>query len=148
MPRNFTYSQVAHFHGHNLAMEWAARAIGVFYVWGGLMLLYQVWLNWRLQRALSGVVAARADDQIADGVIALGGVLVLASGLALAALSVWAVIAFVAGWAIQAAYLLWANRAILDSPLAEGRLKSVHAFAAYTGVTGLVLWLPVAGVLG
>ena len=55
-------------------MEWAARAIGVFYVLGGLMLLYQAWLNWRLQRALSGVIAVPADDQIADGVIALGGV--------------------------------------------------------------------------
>jgi hypothetical protein len=129
-------------------MEWAARAIGMFYVLGGLMLLYQAWLNWRLQRALSGVIAVPADDQIADGVIALGGVVVLMSGVALAALSAWAVVAFLAGWAIQAAYLLWVNRADLDSPLASGRLKSVHAFAAYTAVTGVVLWLPLTGILG
>lgn len=128
-------------------MEWAARAIGVFYVLGGLMLLYQAWLNWRLQRALASMIVVPTDGQIADGVIALGGVLVLTSGAALAALSAWAVVAFLAGWAIQAVYLLWVNRADLDSPLAQGRLKSVHAFAAYTGVTGLVLWLPVAGVL-
>ncbi|MEA3473600.1 MAG: hypothetical protein U9R70_09260 [Pseudomonadota bacterium] len=120
----------------------------MFYVLGGLMLLYQAWLNWRLQRALSGFIAVPADDQIADGVIALGGVVVLMSGVALAALSAWAVVAFLAGWAIQAAYLLWVNRADLDSPLASGRLKSVHAFAGYTAVTGVVLWLPLTGVLG
>ena len=41
-------------------MEWAARAIGVFYVLGGLMLLYQAWLNWRLQQALSHLVSTGA----------------------------------------------------------------------------------------
>ena len=102
-------------------MEWAARAIGVFYVLGGLMLLYQAWLNWRLQQALSHLVSTSFNDQLADGVIALGGLMVLASGLALAALSSWAVIAFSAGWAIQAAYLLWANRSNLDDPPAAGR---------------------------
>ena len=129
-------------------MEWAARAIGVFYVLGGLMLLYQAWLNWRLQRALSGLISVPTAEQVADGVIALGGVLVLASGAALAALSAWAVVAFLAGWAIQAAYLLWANRSDLSDPAAAGRRRSVHAFAGYTAATGLVLWLPVAGVLG
>lgn len=129
-------------------MEWAARAIGVFYVLGGLMLLYQAWLNWRLQRALSGLISVPTTEQVADGAIALGGVLVLASGAALAALSAWAVVAFLAGWAIQAAYLLWANRSDLNDPAAAGRLRSIHAFVGYTAVTGLVLWLPMAGVLG
>ena len=129
-------------------MEWAARAIGVFYVLGGLMLLYQAWLNWRLQRALSNVMSVPINDHVADGMIALGGVLVLASGAALAVLSAWAVAAFLGGWAIQAGYLLWANRADLNSPIASGRLRSVHAFAGYTVATGLVLWLPIAGVLG
>jgi hypothetical protein len=54
-------------------MEWAARAIGMFYVLGGLMLLYQAWLNWRLQRALSGLIPVSVTDQVGDGVIALGG---------------------------------------------------------------------------
>ena len=129
-------------------MEWAARAIGMFYVLGGLMLLYQAWLNWRLQRALSGLISVPTTEQVADGAIALGGVLVLASGAALAALSAWAVVAFLAGWGIQAAYLLWANRSDLNDPAASGRRRSVHAFAGYTAATGLVLWLPVAGVLG
>ena len=130
-------------------MEWAARAIGMFYVLGGLMLLYQAWLNWRLQRALSGVIAVPANDQIADGVIALGGVVVLMSGVALAALSAWAVVAFLAGWAIQAAYLLWPAPEIrARKPVARrGRRLSVDAFAAYTMVTAGVLCLPLLGVL-
>ena len=72
-------------------MEWAARAIGVFYVLGGLMLLYQAWLNWRLQRALAGLVAIPVAEHVGDGVIVLAGVLVMLSGATLAALSGWAV---------------------------------------------------------
>ncbi|WP_428060820.1 hypothetical protein [Brevundimonas sp.] len=111
------------------------------------MLLYQAWLNWRLQQALSGLVSTSFSDQLADGVIALGGLLVLASGLALTALSAWAVIAFLAGWTIQAAYLLWANRSNLDDPPAAGRRRTIHAFAGYTAATALVLVLPLTGVL-
>lgn len=131
-------------------MEWAARAIGVFYVLGGLMLLYQAWLNWRLQRALAGLLPTSLNEQVADAVIALGGMLVLASGVALAALSAWAVAAFLAGWAIQAGYLLWAARwSAPREPVAfGGRRRSVHAFAGYTAVTGLVLFLPTLGILG
>ena len=130
-------------------MEWAARAVGVFYVLGGLMLLHQAWLNWRLQRALADVMPANRLEQIADGIIALGGAVVLASGVALAALSAWAVAAFLAGWAIQGGYLLWAGRwSMPQEPLTGGgRRRSVHAFTAYTAVTGLVLLLPALGLL-
>lgn len=130
-------------------MEWAARAIGVFYVLGGLMLVYQAWLNWRLQRALAGLFPGSLQDQIGDGVIALGGAAVLGSGLTLAMLSDWAVAAFLAGWTIQALYLLLSRRGPrLGLPSARGRIRSVHAFAGYTAATGLVIWLPAAGVLG
>lgn len=131
-------------------MEWAARAIGVFYVLGGLMLLYQAWLNWRLQRALAGLMAIPLAEQVGDGVIVLAGVLVMISGAALAALSGWAVVAFMAGWTIQALYLLWTDHvARIGEPAAvTGRRRSVHAFAGYTAATGLVLCLPLTGVLG
>lgn len=130
-------------------MEWAARAIGVFYVLGGLMLLYQAWANWRIQRALPGFLSPSLTDQAADIVIALGGVLVLVAGAALALLSAWAVMAFLAGWVIQAAYLIWAARwmrpreAVADN----GRRGSVDAFAAYTMATAAVLCLPLLGIL-
>ncbi|MCG2665263.1 hypothetical protein [Brevundimonas sp.] len=114
------------------------------------MLLYQAWLNWRLQRALSGLIPVSVTDQVGDGGIALGAMLVLASGAALAALSGWAVAAFLAGWTIQALYLLWNDRAVrIAEPTAlSGRRRSVHAFAGYTAVTALVLCLPMLGVLG
>lgn len=130
-------------------MEWAARAIGGFYVLGGLMLLHQTWLSWRLQRALSGLVSTSLTDHLAEGVIALGGLLVLASGLALVALSAWAVAAFLAGWSLQALYLLWGGRGsrFLAPLRLEGRRRSVHAFAGYTAATGLVLVLPLTGIL-
>ncbi|NBB65744.1 hypothetical protein GVN18_41505 [Pseudomonas sp. ODNR1LW] len=134
-------------------MEWAARAIGVFYVLGGLMLLYQAWLNWRLQRALAGLVAIPIMDHVGDGVVALAGALILASGAALAALSGWAVVAFLAGWTVQALYLLLtdpASRAAAPAAPAAARCRrrSVHAFTGYTAATGLVLCLPMVGVLG
>ncbi|WP_292122681.1 hypothetical protein [Brevundimonas sp.] len=122
----------------------------MFYVMGGLMLMCQAWLSWRLQRALAGLAPASVGDHVCDGVIALGGALVFASGLALAMLSGWAVAAFLSGWTIQALYLLWSSRWSREAFLTcqQGRRQSVHAFAGYTAATGLVLWLPTAGVLG
>lgn len=130
-------------------MEWAARAIGVFYGLGGLMLLHQAWTNWRVQAALPGFLTPSPRERAADLVIALGGLFVLLSGLALALLSALAVAAFLAGWSIQAAYLLWpAHEARLRKPVARrGRRLSVDAFAAYTMVTAGVLCLPLLGVL-
>jgi hypothetical protein len=131
-------------------MEWAARAIGVFYVLGGLMLLYQAWLNWRLQRALSGLVSIPIAEHVGDGVIVLAGVLVMLSGAALTALSGWAVVAFMAGWTVQALYLLWTDHVsrIGEPEAVSGRRQSVYAFTGYTAATGIVLWLPTVGVLG
>lgn len=130
-------------------MEWAARAIGVFYVFGGLMLVGQAWLNWRLERALAGLARPSLAERLCDGVVALGGGLVLASGLSLALLSPWAVGVFLAGWTVQAVYLLcfarWAREAALATPRA--RRRSLHPFAGYTAVTALVLWLPALGLL-
>jgi hypothetical protein len=131
-------------------MEWAARAIGVFYVLGGLMLLYQAWLNWRLQRALAGLVAIPVAEHVGDGVIVLAGVLIMLSGATLAALSGWAVVAFMAGWTVQALYLLWTDQVsrIGEPEAVTCRRRSIHAFAGYTAATGLVLCLPMTGVLG
>lgn len=131
-------------------MEWAARAIGVFYVLGGLLLLSQSWHNWRLQRELSRFVPIRFSDYAEEVTTALGGGLVLSSGLALALLSTWAVSAFIAGWGIQAVYLLWASRGAWSRSafVARCRRQSVHAFAGYTAATCLVLCLPLLGILG
>jgi len=130
-------------------MEWAARAIGVFYVLAGLMLMHQAWLNWRLQRALAGFIPISATEHVVDMVTALGGLVVLLAGLTLSLLSAWAVVAFMAGWAIQAGYLLWASRWAWprEAVSTGGRRHSVHAFAGFTAVTAFVLVLPLMGLL-
>jgi len=130
-------------------MEWAARTIGVFYGLGGLMLLYQAWLNWRVQRALPRFLAPSPAEQAGDMVIAAGGLVVLLSGVSLALLSPLAVVAFLTGWSIQAAYLLGTPiRTRRRETLARhGRRRAVDAFAAYTMVTAGVLCLPMLGVL-
>lgn len=130
-------------------MEWAARAIGVFYVMGGLLLLGQSWLNWRLQWELSRFVRIRLAEYVEELTTALGGAMVLVSGLALAMLSTWAVAAFVAGWVVQAIYLLWVSRGAWSRSafVVRCRRQSVHAFAGFTAVTALVLCLPLMGLL-
>lgn len=109
----------------------------------------QSWLNWRLQWELSRVVRIRLADHVEELTTALGGAMVLLSGLALALLSTWAVAAFVAGWVIQAIYLLWASRSAWSRSafVVRCRRQSVHAFAGFTAVTALVLCLPLLGLL-
>ncbi len=114
------------------------------------MLLYQAWMNWRLQRALSALWPVNLTEHLADLATGVGGLVVLASGLALALLSVWAVVAFVAGWTVQAGYLLWASRwrRPREALSHGGRRRSLDAFAIYTVATALVIGLPLTGLLG
>ena len=36
-------------------MEWAGRIIGAFYLVGGLVVLRQAWLNWRLEQMIVAI---------------------------------------------------------------------------------------------
>ena len=60
------------------------------------------------------------------------------------------VVAFMAGWTVQALYLLWTDHVsrIGEPEAVSGRRQSVYAFTGYTAATGIVLWLPTVGVLG
>ena len=75
--------------------------------------------------------------------------LVVASGVALMLLHRWTVVAVLACWGAQAVYLLWAQRwHAPDGPIAfQGRRQSINAFALYSAVAALVLWMNTAGVL-
>ena len=130
-------------------MDWAARAIGVFYILAGGAALWQAVVNWRLERAFSFLLDTRPEEKAADIVLAVGAGLVLGSGVALLLLHAMAVPIFLASWLVQAGYLLWARYRLqpADAVAARGRRQTVHAFALYTAVTGLVLWLPHAGVV-
>jgi len=130
-------------------MDWAIRAIGAFYVIAGLVALRQAVLNWRLERAFAFLLDTPAEEKAADIVLAVGAGLVLGSGVTLLLLHAMAVPAFLASWLVQACYLLWARCRLkpTDPVAAQGRRQTHHAFALYTAVTGLVLWLPHAGVI-
>jgi hypothetical protein len=130
-------------------MEWAVRGMGVFYVVAGLFALRQVLINWRMERMVAAVLPSSPTERAADVMLAMGSVLVLASGLALMMLQPWAVLAFLACWGAQAAYLLWAQRwhRPRDPITARGRRETLNAFAVYSLATLLVLSMPLAGLL-
>jgi len=130
-------------------MDWGIRALGVIYLLAGLALVRQAWLNWRLERACRRLFAASISERAADGIQAAAALLVTAAGASLVVLSPAAVIVFLACWAVQASYLLWAARWLRPSlPMAtRGRRLSIDAFAGFTVVTALVLCLPAIGLL-
>lgn len=130
-------------------MDWAVRGMGVFYGVAGLLALRQVLIKWRLERTVAELRPASPTERAADVMLAMGAVLVTASGVALMLLQPWAVVAFLACWAVQAVYLLWAQRWHRPRcPISRrGRRETLHAFAVYSLVTLGVLFLPMAGIL-
>jgi hypothetical protein len=130
-------------------MEWAVRGMGVFYVAAGLIALRQVLINWRMERTIQVALPTSPVERAADVMLAMGSALVLASGVALVLLRPWAVLAFLACWGAQAAYLLWAQRWYRPRcPVtARGRRETLHAFAVYSVATLLVMSMPMAGLL-
>lgn len=130
-------------------MEWAVRAVGAFYVIVGGLGLWQAACNWRQERAIAGLWTPLRNDRTADVILLIGAFLVLLSGLALTLLLVEAVVAFLLCWVLQAVYLLWAQqwRPPQDPIALRGRRQTMHAFAAYSAVTLVVLWLPEIRVL-
>lgn len=130
-------------------MDWAVRAIGIFYVVAGAVALRQMAFNWRLEFAYAKTFPTAPTERAADIILTIGSALVLVSGLALACLHVWTVPAFVACWGVQAGYLLWAQRwnPPRNDEVAGLRRQTLHAFAAYTVATAVVMALRHVGML-
>lgn len=131
-------------------MEWIARAVGAFYVFAGVVLIRQAILNWRMERIFGAFLETPKAEKTADVILLAMAVLVLASGLTLAALHPWAVVAFLACWALQAAYLLWASRWYrpTEPELIKLRRQTTNAFFVYTVATVFVLWAANRGLFG
>jgi hypothetical protein len=132
-------------------MEWVARGIGVFYLLGGLVALRQVRMNAYLDRALAQITLKRTPvvEHIFNGSGAAIGVLTAVSGVGLILLHRWTVWAFIACWAAQALYLLWATRWYPpEEPAGElGRRRTTNAFVGWTVMTGAVTWWTASGLL-
>ena len=131
-------------------MEWIARLVGAFYVFAGVVLIRQAVINWRMERIFGTFLETPPAEKTADAILSVMAVLVLASGLTLLALHHWAVIAFLACWALQAAYLLWASRWYrpTEPELIKLRRQTANAFFVYTAATLFVLWAVNQGVFG
>jgi hypothetical protein len=130
----------------------AARLVGAFYAFGGVMALRAVAMDALLDRALSALSASspRRKDAVRRRVLASGAVLTALSGLGLAMMSGWAPRLFLANLTVQAGWLLWARTAFppTDEAEARGRRSVINAAVGWIVATALVLWLEWNGRLG
>lgn len=133
------------------ALGWAARAVGLFYLAGGLLTLRAGRMEHFLDTAIARVEGRPADraERLRGLSMMIIGALTALGGLLLLLLLKSALYVFLANAAWQGAYLAWAARALPpDSPLAaEGRRRTVNAFIVWLVMTGLVLLLFERGVL-
>lgn len=132
-------------------LGWFARAVGLFYLVGGLFALRASWMNLFLDDAIARISLKTTDPAertrgvamlIASGLTAL-------SGLLLVFLLKAAVAAFLLNAASQAAYLHWARKALppKDESDAIGRRRTTNAFTTWLVLTALVMLLFQQGVL-
>lgn len=133
------------------ALGWLARAMGLFYLVGGLLTLRAGRMETFLDTAIARIEGQSADpaERLRGLSMMVIGALTALSGLLLLLLLKWALHAFLANAAWQAAYLAWAARALPpDTPLAaEGRRRTLNAFLVWLVMTALVLLLFERGVL-
>lgn len=132
-------------------LGWAARAVGLFYVMGGLLTLRAARTNSFLDKALAAIEGepTSAAERLRGWTLWIGGVLTALSGLLLFLLLKAAVAAFLLNAAWQAAYLAWASRALPPTDEAErlGRRRTTNAFAVWLVLTAYVGLLFERGVL-
>jgi hypothetical protein len=130
--------------------QYAAIAVGAFYVFAGYVVLRAMMLNRVMDRLLAALNDPSAPrEQMKSRVLTAGGVLTLASGAALALLSPLAAVLFTANALWQGGYLLWAERALPpeDASDARGRQQTKNAFVVYLAATAFVMWLAAQGQL-
>lgn len=132
-------------------MQWLAYAIGAFYVFGGAVAIRAGRMNRLLDRAIGKITLERTPfaEQVRGYYALVVGALTLLSGATLLLLTRWAVAAFLACAIAQAAYLVWATRALppRDPDEAKGRRGSINAFVIFSAATAFVIWLDYTGVL-
>jgi hypothetical protein len=132
-------------------MTWVAYAIGAFYVFAGLVAINAGRMSLFLDDALKKLTGeATASTERLRGAYAISvGLLTLAGGIALLFLSRWAAHLFVVCAIMQAAWLIWASRALppKDAEEAMGRRGTFNALVIYSAATAFVLWLSLKGFL-
>lgn len=145
------------------ALPWILFILGVFYAAGGVVLVRRMALDTFLDKAIAALtMKTNKAEETATRILTAGAWLTLASGLTLMAQSRAALVVFSVNIALQAGYLIWAQRARPPEDELErrGRKATINAFFIYVGVFGLVilmeqqgLWRPwfgegISGLLG
>jgi hypothetical protein len=132
-------------------LGWFARAVGLFYVVGGVVAMRAWRMNALLDNAVSQISLKATDpvERTRGVAMFITSGLTAVSGLLLIFLLKAAVVAFLLNAASQAAYLAWAARALPpeDESEAIGRRRTTNAFVIWLVMTGLVLLLFERGVL-
>ncbi len=132
-------------------MDWVARAVGLFYLAGGLLAVSafarELWLD-RAIVAIDPAAAGRAE-RAATVLLLIGAVLTAFAGLALLLLSLTAPVLFVVNLLWQIGYQLWARRwhPAEDAAAVLGRRRAINAAMLWAAITVFVIALWMAGVV-
>jgi hypothetical protein len=130
--------------------QYAAVAIGAFYVFAGVVVLRAMALDRVMNQLLAALNEPSAPkERMKSRVLTVGAVLTLASGVSLMLLSPLAPPVFLASALWQGGYLLWAEKALPpeDGDEARGRKQTKNAFVVYLAATAFVAWLAAQGLL-
>lgn len=128
-------------------LSWIARGVGLFYVFGGLMVLRAARMERFLDDAIARISLQKAAPEATDRLRLVSmfaiAILTLVSGALLVFLLRPAVYAFLANAAVQGAYLAWARKALppTDTDSGRGRRRTTNAFVIWLVMTALVLLL-------
>lgn len=119
------------------------RLLGLFYFGGGLFVLFALARNRWIEAATQALEGgAQTRHRLRYALLAAGGALTAASGLALLALHRSAPALMVATLAAQGLWLAYAGRAFppQDEDDARGRARTFRAAVLYAAATALVVW--------
>ena len=131
------------------ALPWILFTLGVFYAAGGVVLVRRMAVDTFLDKALAALtMKTNKAEETATRILTAGAWLTLASGLTLMAQSRAALVVFAVNIALQAGYLIWAQRARPPEDELErrGRKATINAFFIYVGVFGLVILMEQQGL--
>lgn len=127
-----------------------ARALGAFYLIGGILVLRALAMSRFMEMALAALNGVSQKRALLRSVLlAIGGILTAISGLALFLLHDAAIPLMLANVAMQIVWLLVAGQWFPpeDEDDRRGRLSTMRATAMFAGVTLMVLWLERTGKL-